>query len=66
MCQGLSFGNAVVGLEFLVGDGCRVRLVPVDIRQVPTKEHLQLEAVDEVCGIRRDGVEKSLIMLVSF
>ena len=32
MRQCLSFGNAVVGLKFLVGDGCGVRLVPVDVR----------------------------------
>ena len=66
MRQGLSFSNAIVGLEFLVGDGCGVRLVPVDIRKVPTQEHFQLEAVDKMCGIRGDGVEKSLIMLISF
>ena len=63
--QRLLFGNPVMGPEFFVGDGCRVGLVPVDVRQVPPQEHLQLEAVDEVRGIGRDGIEEPPVMFVS-
>ena len=62
--QRLLFGDAVMGPEFFVGDGRRVGLVPVDVRQVPPQEHLQLETVDEMRGIGRDGIEEPPVMLV--
>ena len=64
MRQRLLFGDAVVGAELLLGHGRRVGLVPVDVRQVPPQEHLQLEAVDEMRGIGRDGIEEPPVMLV--
>ena len=65
MRERLFFGDAVMGAELLVGDGCGVRLVPVDIREIPTKEHFQLKTVNEVRGICRDGIEEPLIVFVS-